>query len=434
MLGRKKQRKTEQEFEKLVRIFRKVALQDYSEKPDIPDAAIEKADPFTQLSVALRFMIDDLERSHADQQKSKELLQEERARLVASLDSLALGFMIVDKHGQVLMMNPIASKIFECEAPTQLEEIATKLDPSFKLLSHYKRVLQKGVAVDKTEVAIGSRVYHVYLAPIQLLQRSSIIGATVLVEDITEAKALERTRDEFFSIASHELRTPLTAIRGNASMILNFPVKKQDMNEMLADIQESATRLIEVVNDFLDASRLEQQRMSFKYEKFKLSEIIKDVAKEMQFEAKEKKITLHYDMEILQKLPDVWADPSRTKQIVYNLLGNAVKFTDGGKVAITAAEEGGLIRIMVSDTGRGISAENQRLLFHKFQQANTDLLTRDTTRGTGLGLYISRLIAENMGGHMGLAHSDIGKGSVFYFTLAIATDQDKHQAALPATH
>jgi two-component system sensor histidine kinase ChiS len=128
----------------------------------------------------------------------------------------------------------------------------------------------------------------------------------------------------------------------------------------------------------------------------------------------------------------VRADQSRVKQILYNLIGNAMKFTQKGGVIINCLVQGGFVKITVSDTGPGISLEGQQLLFHKFQQTGDSIITRDSTRGTGLGLYISKLLIEHMGGEIKLEHTELGKGSVFSVTLPVAK-ATKRVAATAAT-
>jgi signal transduction histidine kinase len=254
------------------------------------------------------------------------------------------------------------------------------------------------------------------------------LGSVILLEDITEAKILERSKDEFFSIASHELRTPLTSIRGNSSMMLDYykeVFKDQQLQEMMQDIHTSAIRLIDIVNDFLDVSRLEQGKVSFSYAAVSVEKVIESTAYEMKAVINEKKIYLKVDKLTLNTLPQVWVDENRLKQVVYNLIGNAAKFTEKGGITVSAHLEPDKdkVKVTVTDTGRGISQDSQQLLFHKFQQTGSSLLTRDTTRGTGLGLYISKMIVETMGGVVKLDRSDAGKGSTFSFTLPVATPE-----------
>ena len=118
-------------------------------------------------------------------------------------------------------------------------------------------------------------------------------------------------------------------------------------------------------------------------------------------------------------LPKVLADSNRTKQVLINLVGNALKFTETGSVTISFQPEAGYVKTLVTDTGKGIPAESQKFLFKKFEQTGTTVLTRDSVRGTGLGLYISKLIIEQMAGHIGLEASQVGIGTTFGFVLPI---------------
>ena len=122
-----------------------------------------------------------------------------------------------------------------------------------------------------------------------------------------------------------------------------------------------------------------------------------------------------------ESIPAVWADKDRVKQVLINFIGNGLKFTKQGGVFVDlVVEENGCVKVSVTDTGIGIAEENQQLLFRKFQQAESNIHTRDTTKGTGLGLYISKLITEGMGGNIALEKSEVGKGSIFSFTLPVA--------------
>jgi signal transduction histidine kinase len=198
------------------------------------------------------------------------------------------------------------------------------------------------------------------------------IGTVVTVDDITEQKALQRSRDEFFSIASHELRTPLTAIRGNTSMIQDYFPKAladPDLKSMIDDIHESSVRLITLVNDFLDTSRLELGKIKFDIKPVNVPEL---------------------------------------------------KFTEAGSVTIAVRQNGTQCEMRVTDTGKGIPLDSQSLLFRKFQQASNNILTRDSTRSSGLGLYISKLIINGMNGAIELESSVENQGSTFLVSLPVA--------------
>lgn len=351
-------------------------------------------------------------------------LVEERARFLSSIKSLHVGFLVIDLNSDVVVANQAVERIFGFERGRWgMKDVAAALAGSFDIAAKCHECIVSRKAADFKDISYGAKFLRIFITPI-ITEQDNVIGTAILVEDITEQKIAERSKDEFFSIASHELRTPLTSIKGNSSMILNYYSailnEHKDLGEMMADIHESSDRLISIVNDFLDLSRLEQGKVVFKPEAFSIEEIVESVAYEMKSIVTEKGIFLRFDGLVLGKLPKIWADKNRTKQIVYNLVGNAMKFTESGGVTISAAANGDLIKVIVSDTGKGISANAQQLLFHKFQQAGNSILTRDNTHGTGLGLYISKMLAEKMGGAVALDNSEVGKGSSFSFSLPLA--------------
>jgi PAS domain S-box-containing protein len=356
-----------------------------------------------------------------------EELHEEQAKLRASIESFPIGFMLADTKGNSIIQNKALGGILGLDEEAEsIAELKTKLT-HYDIVAAFEKILSSGRPINIKEVGSGSKTLRLFMAPVHVKSngKDSVIGVVALLEDITEAKILERSKDEFFSIASHELRTPLTSIQGNTSMILEYfaeTLKDDNLKEMLGDIHESSVRLIAIVNDFLDLSRLEQGKVSFTYEAFDLEPVVDEVVFEMKNVLDEKHLTLRANNLSKNVLPQVWADRNRTKQVIYNLIGNAAKFTDKGGVSVEAMLEGNNVKVLIIDTGRGLSPSSQELLFRKFQQANTSLLTRDTSRGTGLGLYISKMIIENMGGKVALEHSEEGKGSTFSFTLSIASD------------
>ncbi|MGD0284307.1 MAG: ATP-binding protein [Candidatus Saccharimonadales bacterium] len=361
---------------------------------------------------------------------------EEHARLQSAINSLDVGLLMTFHDNQTISYNTMLQHMFgiykvsettsEVQTEVTLDTIENKLlKYNFDLNKAIEKCQYTGKYFNISEITYENRILSIYGAPIRI-HSNTIIGTVILFSDITESKIMERSKDEFFSIASHELRTPLTGIRGNSSMILSYYQQILDdpqLKEMIEDIHSSSVRLIAIVNDFLDVSRLEQGKVKFAYTPVSVEKIIENVAYEMRAVLTEKKIYLKVDKLTLGSLPLVWADENRLKQVVYNLVGNASKFTEEGGISISAklSDTKDYIKVLVTDTGRGMSSDSQQLLFHKFQQASSSLLTRDTTRGTGLGLYISKMIIENMGGHIALEYSEPNKGSTFSFTLPVAT-------------
>lgn len=360
------------------------------------------------------------------------------AQLIAStsnaysfLDSLNMGFIMCDVNPEIVVANNSIRNILGTGLNTDPTQITWNLQGVSQLIgeldlkSLVQSSLQTNQSIQKDAINCGTKILQVFIAPLtNEVEKGNFqhIGAVILFEDITEQKMLERSKDEFLSIASHELRTPLTAIRGNSSMIKKYygaKIQDTDVIEMIDDIHNSSVRLIEIVNDFLDVSALEQGKMQINPEDFALSDVVNDVVRDLENICKEKGVILQSDPTIAAT-PLIHADKQRIKQVVYNLIGNASKFTDQGSITIRAKNDENYAFISVIDTGRGMSPENQKLLFRKFQQAGSSILTRDTTKGTGLGLYISKLIVELSGGSIGLEYSAEGKGSSFVFSLPIA--------------
>ena len=235
-------------------------------------------------------------------------------------------------------------------------------------------------------------------------------------------KAVMKNKEEFFLIAAHELRTPLTAIKASAELMLREyldQLPNNNMKELLINIDAASARLIKIVNDFLEAPRLEEGHIEIHKETFDLMEIVRKVVGDLKILVTKKNITLSYE-EPVSQLPNVFADKNITEQILINLIGNAIKFTYQGGITIRAMVEGDNVKVTVSDTGIGIAEHDQPILFRKFQQTDESFIARGIVQGTGLGLYISQLLISHMGGAITLEKSELGKGSVFSFTIPAA--------------
>ena len=358
-------------------------------------------------------------------EQTKELRQE-KSRLLASINSLSFGFIIADKNDNILLKNPALMKILELnEEPKSIHDISDSLRSNAKTLEAInpagscKECMELKRIVEIKDVFHGNKFLRLFCAPV--FDMDEVNGYVFLVEDVTEAKIMERSRDEFFAVASHELRTPLTAIRGNSEMILDMfadKVTDPEVKEMLSDINISSLRLIDIVNDFLEVSRIEQGRVIFKPENFDISELVKKVVKDLRGIGLKKNVTLDYLTEGTT-LPLVHADKSKIEQVLINLVGNALKFTNKGTVAVSTEMSSNFVKVSIRDSGLGISEHNQLRLFRKFQQAGESMLARDVTQGTGLGLYISHRLMSGMGGTIALEDSVLGKGSTFVFTVPI---------------
>jgi signal transduction histidine kinase len=230
-------------------------------------------------------------------------------------------------------------------------------------------------------------------------------------------RRLEELKNEFVFIAAHELRTPVTAIKGYISMVFEKAEGRLDaeIEKFLAEVKKASERLNNLVNDLLQIARSEAGRLEIKVAPTDIIAPIKAVISELKVLADEKSINIIYDA---GTLPKVLADPARLKEVMVNLVGNAIKYTLGaGTVTISHEIRGNEIITHVKDTGIGIPKEAQKKLFEKFYRVQ-DERTREIT-GTGLGLFIVKQIIEKMGGKIWF-ESEEGKGSTFSFSLPIA--------------
>lgn len=356
-------------------------------------------------------------------------LNQARANLTAAISSLQQGFLLINAKGVIELSNEQAQNLLHMTT----EEMTNKHLASMSALEAWHPHINKAIDTVLTHgkakhVAVSSTdgsFFTIYLTPVLL--GSQLLGVTIVIEDVTEQKILDRSKDEFFSIASHELRTPLTAIRGNMSLVKDYfggvLKRNKDLQQLVDDSHAASIRLIAIVNDFLDSSRIEQGKMQFTITPFAMGPLIKSIVDDLKplVEANHNSISLQG----LVGLPLALADEARTRQIIYNIIGNANTHNEHCAITISGHADNGKLYVRIADDGKGISPENQKLLFHKFQQAGESILTRDNTKGTGMGLYISRLLAASMQGSVELEYSEVGKGAVFVLELPDADGKSK---------
>jgi len=239
-------------------------------------------------------------------------------------------------------------------------------------------------------------------------------GALVLIADATPIREILDAHDALVSVTSHELKTPLTAIKATAELLISYHVTKLEREEMMGDIYRQAERLEVLIREILDASQIDSGRMPLELAPVDLKDTVAEVLDELQTQTADTNLLVR----IPTRLPKVSADAAKLRQILVNLITNAIKYSpQRTSVVLTASVHDQAVRVEIKDRGIGIKSEDQTRLFKKFQRV-ADPSTRETP-GTGLGLYIVRGLVELHGGSIDVK-STYGKGSTFAFTLPLA--------------
>lgn len=255
------------------------------------------------------------------------------------------------------------------------------------------------------------------------------IDNALLYQEIQAAneklQQLDKLKDEFVSLASHELRTPMTAIKSYLWMALagkGGPLSEKQ-KYYLDRSYNSTVRLITLVNDMLNVSRIESGRITLEVQVVNIDILVSEVIAELLPRAQELGINLAHTAS--PALPTVLADENKVKQVLINLIGNALKFTPkGGSITINSVQNGGMVETSVVDTGEGIAPEQIQNLFQKFGIVGNSNLTKQNAQGSGLGLYISKAIIELHGGKIAAFSKGKGTGTTFTFSLKEYNETD----------
>ena len=387
----------------------------------------------------------ELEQEVADRQRAQEALHESEGRIRLLLDSTAEAIYGLDREGKITFCNPAALRLLDYQSADQL------LGKYEHHAMHHTRadgtpypIEECGIVesrVSGTAIHLDNEVFwrvngtsfpvEYWAYPIR--KEGEVVGAVVTFLDITERKLVQsklldakeaaeagsRAKSEFLANMSHEIRTPMNGIIGMTDLTLETRLTAEQ-RDYLGLVKSSAGSLLHVINDILDFSKIEAGKLELEKTEFEIRVLFRDTLKTLS------RRTDNKPLEICARIsPDVpksvIGDPTRLRQLVVNLVGNALKFTQEGNIVLATELEsiaGSEVRlhISVSDTGMGIPADKQQLIFDSFAQVDGS-----TTRrfgGTGLGLTISRQLVELMGGRIWV-ESELGKGSTFHFTCEL---------------
>ena len=347
------------------------------------------------------------------------LIRSQHSRTESLVKSLTDGVIMFNNDMNIVLMNPTASKY------TGISKEGFSFDDFYKLFSEYnvKELIGKAVTTGETshlnEVQLVHYYYEMLITPVKD-NEGGIVGGAIIIHDITYLKEIDRMKTEFVSVASHQLRTPLTAIKLFTEMLLRGDVGelKKEQFEYLNNIFQSTERMARLVNDLLNVTRIESGRMKIDPQPTRLDYLIINIINETRPLASIKEVEISFDRP-KTKFLKIPIDTNLFRQVIHNLVVNAIRYSDPKRgriiVKLSKYDKDNYI-ISVTDNGIGIPENVQSRIFHKFFRADNAI--KIETEGTGLGLYVSKMIVETSGGKIWF-ESVIGKGTTFYVTVPI---------------
>jgi signal transduction histidine kinase/HAMP domain-containing protein len=349
-----------------------------------------------------------------DLARAQQRIEEERRRLAVTIESLGDGLLVTEPaSSKIAAVNPRAAELVpELPVGGRVDAEDSPLPPLDEVLGGEALVEHHGRALAVTAAPLGSKAD----------------GVVWTVRDMSERARLERAKSEFVAMASHELRSPLTSIKGFVELLERSP---EDMStrqrEFVEIILRSTDRLVELVNDLLDVARIEADRVEIDRRPIDVGEAVREVTELMGPRIRDKGQQL--DVHVAPTLPLASADPGRVRQIVANVLTNAHLYTpEGGRIEVSVEAERAWIRIVVSDTGKGMTPEETERIFERFYRGADG--SRAGT-GTGLGMSIVKSLVEMHDGQIEI-DSEVGHGTTLTVLLPAAVTGPDPGLALEA--
>ena len=313
--------------------------------------------------------------------------------------SMKEGLILLNERSQVLSINPMAQRLFETDERCVGEDFLT-VERSPEVSAAIQTALQSGYC--ELQLARGEHIYQLDISAIS--SGGAVIGAVILVFDVTENARAEQSRREFTANVSHELKTPLQSIMGSAELIENGLVAAQDMPRFVGHIRTEAARLVSLIEDIIRLSQLDEGG-ELPFEVCDLAEIAREMTDSLADAAEQRKISLTFSGEPL----GLCSVKRLLAEICYNLCDNAIKYNrEGGQVMVSVSRVGEEAVLAVKDTGIGIPPEHQERVFERFYRV--DKSHSKESGGTGLGLSIVKHAVQDLGGHLTLS-STPGEGT-----------------------
>ncbi len=371
----------------------------------------ESARPFKENHVTLVSALADYAAIAIENARLFAHTELERRKLETILGSIQDGVIVVDSDGRVILVNRVAREMFQLDSR---EVVRQPVEKVFKQ-EHLLELFRNGHETFPYRMEIELDDKRVVNAQVNQVPG---IGLTLTLHDVTTFKELDRIKSEFVSAVSHDLRSPLTAILGYVELLDRVGPLNEKQRAFVQRVQASVSSITELINDLLDLGRIEAGLDDRKI-LLSLAEVIQYSAENFQGQVREKRQTLKLD--VPPDLPSIYGDSVRLRQVIDNLLGNAIRYTpEGGEITVRARAEKDQLILQVSDTGMGIPPGDLPHIFEKFYRASNVV---EHVSGSGLGLAIVKSIVENHGGRIWVDSVE-GEGTTFTIVLPIADSEN----------
>jgi len=313
--------------------------------------------------------------------------------------------------------------------PINLEEVEAKINRVVRERRLREELNEKNLELQRylddlqrTKDRLEEQAHELLVALVEIETAKDVIEKQnqKILKANWELEKADKMKSAFLATVSHELRTPLNAIIGFLGLVLDdLCESREEEKGLLRDALNSSKNLLFLINGMLDLAKIEAGKVDSFFEKLSLKEILEEVTSLLSIEARQKNLYFRFRSE---DVPPVYADRGKVWQVLNNLLGNAIKFTEHGGIEVMVRRQGeDFVEIEVKDTGIGVPVEHQEHIFERFVQADKN--HRRRRMGTGLGLVISKNLVEMMGGKIRLESGGEGKGSQVFFTLPVYKDQ-----------
>jgi len=418
----------------------------------------KRTEELEESKIALTSTLEDIEDSRRalmnmleDAEEGRKKVEEEKNKTATIIKNLADGLLVLDNGQRISLINPQAEALFKIEAKDVMDKFISELTtfPDFKFLAEF--LAKENTKIFRKELQIRENLtLEISKVALTATSEGEISGSLLILHDITREKVVERMKTEFVSLAAHQLRTPLSAIKWTLRILLDGDLGEitSEQKDFLEKTYQSNERMISLINDLLNVTRIEEGRYLSKLTLVNIEEIIQLVVNSYKDEIKRRKIKLEFKKPE-EKIPQVMVDVEKMRLAIQNLVDNAVHYTrPGGEVIISlnaraaakgedevpasstarAQRRGGEedlssstreakdIEFSIKDTGAGIPKKQQERIFTKFFRGINAI--KMEAEGSGLGLFIAKNIINAHKGKIWF-ESEEGKGTTFYFNIPV---------------